>query len=121
MRTGIPVLSAGRKGRRRRILPDFSRNKNPADDPQVPVLLLRDMKLCYRLLRQLVPGLPPGRPATRVEILQHVIDYILDLQTELDASYPSAEPGGTQRFQMCQSTEVPRKEFDVEDSWTLLL
>uniref|UniRef100_A0A3B4UST6 BHLH domain-containing protein n=1 Tax=Seriola dumerili TaxID=41447 RepID=A0A3B4UST6_SERDU len=69
--------------------PDSSRNKSQAaEDPQVPVLLLRDMNLCYRLLRQLVPGVPPGRAASRVDILQHVIDYILDLQTELDASCP---------------------------------
>ncbi|XP_044024171.1 DNA-binding protein inhibitor ID-2-like [Siniperca chuatsi] len=114
MRAGSPVLSAGRRtgssgtlspSRRslRCPLRGFSRNKSPAaaaaaeDDPQVPELLLQDMNLCYRLLRQLVPGLPPGRAASRVEILQHVIDYILDLQTELDASCPAGDRGEPQR------------------------
>lgn len=98
MRAGSPVLSAGRRRRSLRCpLRGFARNKNPAAaerDRPVPVLLLRDMNLCYRLLRQLVPGLPPGRAASRVEILQHAIDYILDLQTELDASCPAASDRG---------------------------
>ncbi|XP_039637730.1 DNA-binding protein inhibitor ID-3-like [Perca fluviatilis] len=74
----------------------FPRNKSlsPAEYvPTVPVLLPRDMELCYRLLRRLVPGLPRGRAASRVEILQHVIDYIRDLQTELDASCATRGPG----------------------------
>ncbi|XP_040920602.1 DNA-binding protein inhibitor ID-2b [Toxotes jaculatrix] len=110
MRAGSPVLSAGRRRRTsgapsprsrslRSHLSVFCRNKSPtaAEDPRVPVLLLQDMHLCYRLLRQLVPGLPPGRAASRVEILQHVIDYILDLQAELDASRPARDRGEPQR------------------------
>ncbi|XP_071323461.1 DNA-binding protein inhibitor ID-2b [Trachinotus anak] len=107
MRAGSPVLSAGRRRtssgtpppRSRSLrchLPGSSRNKSraaAAEDPQVPVLLLQDMNLCYRLLRQMVPGLLPGRAASRVEILQHVIDYILDLQTELGASCPAGDRG----------------------------
>ncbi|XP_045915938.1 DNA-binding protein inhibitor ID-3-like isoform X1 [Micropterus dolomieu] len=108
MRPGSPVPSAGRRRRssgslsrsRRSLrcsLRGSYRNKSPAaaeeDEPRVPELLLQDMNLCYRLLRQLVPGLPPGRAASRVEILQHVIDYILDLQTELDASSPAGDRG----------------------------
>ncbi|XP_026197000.1 DNA-binding protein inhibitor ID-4-like isoform X2 [Anabas testudineus] len=100
MRARIPVLSAGRRRPRcRRPLPHFSRNKSlsaAAEEPRVPLLLLRDMDLCYRLLRQLVPGVPPGRAASRVEILQHVIDYILDLQAELD-SCPDRDPAEPQR------------------------
>ncbi|XP_039980517.1 DNA-binding protein inhibitor ID-2b isoform X2 [Xiphias gladius] len=153
MRAGSPALSAGRRGRRtsgaptprsRGIcghLPGFSRNKSPsaavAEDPRVPVVLLQDMNLCYRLLRQLVPGLPPGRAASRVEILQHVIDYILDLQTELDASCPPRDPGEPQREKQhrqrpesghspgvrtrtCQSSDFTQKDPEVEEGWTLL-
>uniref|UniRef100_A0A8C9Z793 BHLH domain-containing protein n=1 Tax=Sander lucioperca TaxID=283035 RepID=A0A8C9Z793_SANLU len=74
----------------------FPRNKSLSPGeyvPAVPALLPRDMELCYRLLRRLVPGLPRGRAASRVEILQHVIDYIRDLQTELDASWPTGDRG----------------------------
>ncbi|XP_041815159.1 DNA-binding protein inhibitor ID-2b [Chelmon rostratus] len=132
MRTGSPVLSAGRSRRSRRSLRcplrGFSRSffpyKNPAaaeDSPQVPVLLLQDMSLCYRLLRQLVPGLPPGRAASRMEILQRVIDYILDLQTELDASCPAGEPpesAGPNKH-TCQSIESTETDSEVEEGRTL--
>ncbi|XP_070781780.1 DNA-binding protein inhibitor ID-2b [Enoplosus armatus] len=160
MRAGSPVLSAGRRRRSsgtlcpslrslRCPLRGFSRNKSPTaaaeDDPQVPELLLQDMNLCYRLLRQLVPGLPPGRAASRVEILQHVIDYILDLQTELDAPCPAGDRGEPQRGEplhrdrpqqrqqrpqsgqssganthTCQSSEFPKTESEVGESRTLL-
>ncbi|XP_074472480.1 DNA-binding protein inhibitor ID-2b isoform X1 [Sebastes fasciatus] len=75
MRAGVPVLSAGRRKKRRR------RRMSPV----VPVLLLPDLELWFRLLDRLVPGLQPGtsRSSSRVEILQRVIDYILQLQTEL--------------------------------------
>ena len=90
MRAGSPLLSAARGSRRSRRsrrspLRGFKSPAAAEAGPQVPVLRLRDMNMCYRLLRRLVPGLPPGRAASRVEILQHVIDYILQLQTELDA------------------------------------
>ncbi|XP_074541641.1 DNA-binding protein inhibitor ID-2b [Halichoeres trimaculatus] len=132
MRACSPVLSAGRRRRSSGALSSslrgFSRIKSPAVAaaveeeeelvPQVPVLLLQDMNLCYRLLRRLVPGLPPGRAASRVEILQHVIDYILELQTELDATCPTAErpelPGGERlkdrrqrHTQRAQSEQIP--------------
>ncbi|XP_026164115.1 DNA-binding protein inhibitor ID-2b [Mastacembelus armatus] len=109
MRSGSPVLPAGRsrRGSGRRV-PGLSRNKSPeVEFPHVPVLLPRDMDLCYRLLRQLVPGLPPGRAASRVEILRHVIDYILDLQTELDDSSPAREPGAA-------ATELPEPTDKTE-------
>ncbi|XP_068198744.1 DNA-binding protein inhibitor ID-2b [Antennarius striatus] len=77
MTAGSAGLSAGRRRSSSR------RSRHP--------LLLRDMNVCYRVLRGLVPGLPPGRPASRVEILQHVIDYIRDLQTALDATCPATE------------------------------
>ncbi|KAM3849456.1 DNA-binding protein inhibitor ID-2-like, partial [Diretmus argenteus] len=75
-------------------VPGVSRSKSPLEEPLS--LLLQDMNLCYRLLRELVPGLPPGQPVSKVEILQHVIDYILDLQTALDSSPTS---GGSQYSQ----------------------
>ncbi|KAI3363980.1 hypothetical protein L3Q82_001577 [Scortum barcoo] len=85
------VFADMRGGRRiRSSVRVLSRRKSPGPGPglcagrRVPELLLRDMSLCYRLLRTLVPGLPAGRTTSRVEILQHVIDYIQDLQTELD-------------------------------------
>ncbi|XP_035534513.1 DNA-binding protein inhibitor ID-2-like [Morone saxatilis] len=138
MRAGSPLLSAGRRRRSsRRSLRcsprGFPRNKSPAaaEDPRVPVLLLQDMNLCYRLLRELVPG--PVRSASRVEILQRVIDYILDLQTELDAD--SGEPLHRDRPQQLlqrpqsgqspgtryqQTSEVPETDSEVEESRTLL-
>uniref|UniRef100_A0A8P4GHK9 BHLH domain-containing protein n=1 Tax=Dicentrarchus labrax TaxID=13489 RepID=A0A8P4GHK9_DICLA len=149
MRAGSPLLSAGRRRRSsRRSLRcsprGFPRNKSPAaaaaEDPRVPVLLLQDMNLCYRLLRELVPG--PVRSASRVEILQHVIDYILDLQTELDAD--SGEPLHRDRpqqllqrpqidieqedltfdpqlsFVSLQTSQVPETDPEVEESRTLL-
>ncbi|KAM7368426.1 hypothetical protein PAMP_014648 [Pampus punctatissimus] len=95
MKAVSPALCAGRSRRSTRcLLPSFSQNKSPAaaeEQQRVPVLLLRDMDLCYRLLRQLVPSLPAGRVVSRVEILQHAIDYILDLQTELESSYPAGD------------------------------
>ncbi|XP_037605878.1 DNA-binding protein inhibitor ID-3-like isoform X3 [Sebastes umbrosus] len=74
MRAGVPVLSAGSRMKKRR-----------RKSPVVPVLLLPDLELWFRLLDRLVPGLQPGtsRSSSRVEILQRVIDYILQLQTEL--------------------------------------
>ncbi|CAJ1077812.1 DNA-binding protein inhibitor ID-2b [Xyrichtys novacula] len=99
MKAGSPVLSADRRSRgsreQRSSLRGFSWNKSLGlsveEGEEVPVLLLQNMNLCYRLLRRLVPGLPPGRAASRVEILQRVIDYILELQTELDATCPDTE------------------------------
>ncbi|XP_076612003.1 LOW QUALITY PROTEIN: DNA-binding protein inhibitor ID-2b [Chaetodon auriga] len=137
MKAGSPVLSAGsdalspsRRSLRcplRGFSRSFSRYKSPAaagDTAQVPVLLLQDMNLCYRLLRQLVPGLTPRRAASRVEILQHVIDYILDLQTELDASCPAGERPESGRSSganthTCQSIELTETGREVEDSRTL--
>ncbi|XP_070842868.1 LOW QUALITY PROTEIN: DNA-binding protein inhibitor ID-2b [Chaetodon trifascialis] len=141
MRAGSPVLSAGssalspsRRSLRcplRGFSQSFSRYKSPAaaaaaaeDAAQVPVLLLQDMSLCYRLLRQLVPGLPPGRAASRVEILQHVIDYILDLQTELDASCPAGERSESGRSSgtkthTCQSIQFTETDREVKDGRTL--
>ncbi|XP_078101751.1 DNA-binding protein inhibitor ID-3-like [Sander vitreus] len=96
----------------------FPRNKSLSPGeyvPMVPALLPRDMELCYRLLRRLVPGLPRGRAASRVEILQHVIDYIRDLQTELDASCPTGDRGTN--LHTCQP-EVFLKTTEVEESCT---
>ncbi|CAK6978373.1 DNA-binding protein inhibitor ID-2-like [Scomber scombrus] len=86
MRAASPAPRAGRCA-------SFPQNKTRAVQRRIPVLLLQDMGLCYRLLGQLVPGLPAGRTASRVEILQRVIDYILDLQTELEATCPAAACG----------------------------
>ncbi|XP_018544248.1 DNA-binding protein inhibitor ID-3-A [Lates calcarifer] len=146
MRARSPVLSAGRRRRSSGAPGSSSRsrsNKSPEEYP-VPALLLQDMSLCYRLLRQLVPGLPPGRAASRVEILQHVIDYILDLQTELDASCPAGDRGEERgqplrcdplqqlqqrpqsgrspadRTHTCQSSDSPRKYPEVVEDQTLL-
>ncbi|KAM7396025.1 hypothetical protein PAMA_007349 [Pampus argenteus] len=122
MKAVSPALCAARSRRSTRcLLPSFSQNKSPAaaEEPsRVPVLLLRDMDLCYRLLRQLVPSLPAGRVVSRVEILQHAIDYILDLQTELESSYPAGDRGEQwgeqlhcgrqqQRLQRPQSDQSP--------------
>ncbi|XP_044232386.1 DNA-binding protein inhibitor ID-2b [Thunnus albacares] len=140
MRAASPALCAGRRR-------SFPRNKSSAAaeaQPRVPVLLLRDMDLCYRLLRQLVPGLQAGRTASRVEILQHVIDYILDLQTELDSSCPAGARGEQREeerscdrlqqrlqrphsgrtpgsnFLTCQSNDFHKKDSEDEERRTLL-
>ncbi|XP_035805765.1 DNA-binding protein inhibitor ID-2b [Amphiprion ocellaris] len=91
MRAGLPVQPAGRRRRSRRSLSCFLPRRPRHKEEEPPVLLLRDMGLCYRLLERLVPALVPGIAASRLEILQHVIDYILELQTELDASCPAGE------------------------------
>uniref|UniRef100_A0A3P8TL46 BHLH domain-containing protein n=1 Tax=Amphiprion percula TaxID=161767 RepID=A0A3P8TL46_AMPPE len=75
----------------RRSLSCFLPRRPRHKEEEPPVLLLRDMGLCYRLLERLVPALVPGIAASRLEILQHVIDYILELQTELDASCPAGD------------------------------
>uniref|UniRef100_A0A3B4ZML0 BHLH domain-containing protein n=1 Tax=Stegastes partitus TaxID=144197 RepID=A0A3B4ZML0_9TELE len=83
MRAALPVRPAGSRRR--------SSGTRSCFLPPVPVLLLRDMELCYRLLGRLVPALMPGMAASKVEILQHVIDYMLELQSELDASCPAGQ------------------------------